>query len=359
MRDPSPELHKTSCEVGHLLWNNPLVWDFWVVISTTRARIRTDWLSRLVGVTKAKTPVAILLNAIRGFLIGMAELVPGISGGTIALVVGVYERLINSGMSVLSAIKALVTDRASARRKFGEVDWALILAILAGMAVAVFSMAGVMANFVENHAPTARALFLGMVAISIYVPVSMVNRSEIKARPWVWAAFAAAAVLTFFGTGVTSTTLEDPALPIVFIAAAIAVSALVLPGVSGSFFLLAVGLYQPVMNAVDARDVPFMTVFAAGALTGIVLFIRVLDYLLENHRTVTLMTMAGLMLGSLRALWPWRTANAGLVAPGADWLAMLGWFALGAAAVTATLVAEHHLQKGDRDQVDQFTDTVQ
>lgn len=148
-------------------------------------------------------------------------------------------------------------------------------------------------------------------------------------------------------------------MPIVFVAAAVAVCALVLPGISGSFFLLAVGLYQPVMAAVADRDLGFMAVFAAGAMTGILLFVRVLDYLLENHRAVTLVTMAGLMLGSLRALWPWQDADANLLAPGADWPAMLGWFALGAAAVVVTLVAEHFLQKDDRDQVDKFTEHVE
>ena len=303
-------------------------------------------------------PIDALLNALRGFLIGLAELVPGISGGTIALVVGVYERLIVSGMAVLDGAKALVSDRRVAKRTLASVDWALIIALLVGMAIAIFSMAGTMANFVENHAPIARALFLGMVAVSIYVPFSMVDRSEVKKRPWVWIVFAVAAALTFVGTGVTSATQESPSMPIVFVAAAVAVCALVLPGISGSFFLLAVGLYQPVMTAVADRDLGFMAVFAAGAMTGILLFVRVLDYLLENHRAVTLVTMAGLMLGSLRALWPWQDADASLLAPGADWPAMLGWFALGAAAVVVTLVAEHHLQKNGRDQVDKFTEHV-
>lgn len=311
------------------------------------------------GTRQTTGPIGALVNVVRGFLIGMAELVPGISGGTVALVVGVYERLIDSGMSLMRGVKHLVGDRSQAKRTFAAADLALIAALLAGMAIAVFSMAGTMANFVDNHAPIARALFLGMVAVSIYVPFSMVDRSEVKKRPWVWIVFAVAAALTFVGTGVTSATQESPPMPIVFVAAAVAVCALVLPGISGSFFLLAVGLYQPVMTAVADRDLGFMAVFAAGAMTGILLFVRVLDYLLENHRAVTLVTMAGLMLGSLRALWPWQDADANLLAPGADWPAMLGWFALGAAAVVVTLVAEHFLQKDDRDQVDKFTEHVE
>ncbi|MDP9806809.1 putative membrane protein [Trueperella bonasi] len=311
--------------------------------------------------TKAPAPcwaIDSVLHVIRGFLIGLAELVPGISGGTIALVVGVYERLIDSGMSLLRGVKNIFRDRASSKRKFAEVEWVLIFGLLFGMLIAIFSMAGTMASFVDNHAPVARALFLGMVATSIYVPFSMVDRVEVKARPWVWLLFAVGAVLTFFGTGITSATRENPSLLVVFGAAAIAVCALVLPGVSGSFFLLAVGLYQPVMAAVAERDVPFMAVFAAGALTGIVLFIRALDYLLENHRTVTLVTMAGLMLGSLRALWPWQDGDANLLAPASDWPAMLGWFVLGSAMVIATLSVEHQLNKGEPDQADKLTEQV-
>ena len=119
------------------------------------------------------------------------------------------------------------------------------------------------------------------------------------------AAFIIATVAIFFVTGFTSTPVEDPSLIVVFLAAMVAVCALVLPGVSGSLILLTMGLYQPVIGAVSDRNMTIVGVFALGALCGLVAFVKVLNYLLDTHRDPTLAAMAGFMLGSLRALWPW------------------------------------------------------
>lgn len=286
-----------------------------------------------------------VINVIRGALIGLAELVPGVSGGTIALLVGVYERVLDAGIEILGLVKALFTDRASLRSRVRGIDWLLIVPLLLGMAFCVFSMAGVLAGFVGNYPQIARALFLGMVLVSIYVPLSMADRTELRTRPWLWLLWLVAAVLTFIGTGFTSTPQPNPSYLVIFVAAAIAVCALVLPGVSGSYFLLAVGLYQSVMTAVAARNIPFLAVFLLGAITGITIFINLLHWLLAHRRTATLLTMAGLMTGSLRALWPWQSADADLLAPAANWPAILGWVALGAAIVVTILLAERFAKK--------------
>ncbi|MDO5025152.1 MAG: DUF368 domain-containing protein [Trueperella sp.] len=282
----------------------------------------------------------VVVNAIRGALIGMAELVPGVSGGTIALLVGVYERVLAAGMEILGLIKAVFTDRASLRSRVRRIDWWLIIPLLLGMAACVFSMAAVLSEFVGTYPHISRALFFGMVVVSIYVPLSMIDRAELRTRPWLGLLGLAAAVLTFVGTGYTAVTQTNPSYLVIFFAAAIAVCALVLPGVSGSYFLLAVGLYKSVMDAVADRDIPVLLVFLLGGITGITLFINMLHWLLNNRRTATLLTMAGLMAGSLRALWPWQTADAALLAPAADWPAMLGWAVLGAAIVALILLSE-------------------
>ena len=147
----------------------------------------------------------------------------------------------------------------------------------------------------------SHALFLGMVAVSIIVPLSMMSRFS----PGSIVAFVIATVAIFFVTGFTSTPVEDPNLIVVFFAAMIAVCALVLPGVSGSLILLTMGLYEPVIGAVSDRDMVTVGVFALGAVCGLAAFVKVLNYLLDNHRNPTLAAMAGFMLGSLRALWPW------------------------------------------------------
>ncbi|AWB82238.1 DUF368 domain-containing protein [Corynebacterium yudongzhengii] len=286
-------------------------------------------------------------NVLRGFLIGLAELVPGISGGTVALVVGIYERALDAGMQLMGSVKALFTSGESAGKKARGLDWWLLIPVGVGMIIAVFSMAGVMHTFVTEYEQTSRALFLGMVAMSLYVPLSMAQPADLKAKPWVWVAFVISAVATFFATGFTSSTVADPSYPVIFFAASIAVIALILPGVSGSYLLLAMGLYAPVMGAVDERQWDVMIVFALGAIVGLALFIRIMSYLLSHHRTVTVVVMAGLMLGSLRALWPWQDADAALLAPpsAGEALAMLGWFALGVAIVGITILAERRFHR--------------
>lgn len=275
-----------------------------------------------------RTPLSVVANIVRGALIGMAELVPGISGGTVALVVGIYERALNTGNQLF-------------RRQFKAVDWPFLIAVGVGMVTAVFTMSTVLHDFVENSPEYARALFLGMVAVSIWVPVAMMDPKDVS-RKWklVIPLFLGAALISFFGTGLTSAPQDNPPLIVIFLAAAIAICALVLPGVSGSFFLLAVGLYAPVMGAISDREWPVIFTFMAGALVGIALFIRVLTWALEKHRTISLTLMAGLMLGSLRSLWPWQSDTADLLSPGGNVLAIVGLVVLGAVIVAVFIVAD-------------------
>ena len=284
-------------------------------------------------------PVSVVLDVVRGGLIGLAELVPGISGGTVALIVGIYERALHNGSLLLDLAKE--RTREAARR----VDWAFLAAVGVGMLTAVFTMSSVLHGFVEGHPQVARGLFLGMVAVSLLVPVGMMDRRHVRRRlPLLVVLFLLGAAAAFFGTGVTSAPREDPSLVVLFFAGMIAVCALVLPGLSGSFLLLAFGLYQPVMGSLSAREWPVIITFALGALLGLVLFVRVLDHLMSRHRTVTLTVMAGLMAGSLRALWPWQDDDAALLAPSGNIGPVLVAVAVGAAVVAALLVTDHVLE---------------
>lgn len=272
---------------------------------------------RKVGELSHRHPVRHTLDAIRGFLIGMAELVPGVSGGTVALVTGVYDELIESASHVVAAVRRLITgpDRVhGAAAEVRRTDWWLIVPILVGMGTAVLTMAGVMGAFVLDHPEHARGLFFGLVATSIIVPLSMLPRDRERSgahRARDALLVVVAAVVAFWLTGMSAGgVVDEPAPLVVFAAAAVAICALVVPGVSGSFFLLAVGLYQPTMSAIDARDLGYIAVFAAGAFVGLSLFVKVLHYLLHHRRRGTLLVMVGLMLGSLRALWPWQGEGA-------------------------------------------------
>jgi putative membrane protein len=274
---------------------------------------------------------------------GCAEVVPGISGGTVALIVGVYDRLLLSIRAAFaSAAAAIRLDLQQARAHLREVHWTLVLPLMAGMAVALLVGAAVIPPLLERHPEESSALFFGLILASLVVPWRMWQRR----RAHHVAVAAVAALLAFLMTGLPERDVADPSRLAVFVAAAFAICALTLPGVSGSYLLLALGLYAPTLEAVDARDLGYLAVFAAGALVGLGLFARILVKLLRDHRDITVAALLGLMVGSLRALWPWSAADGALLAPPSEASTVLpvALMALcGIAAVLTLLSVQRHL----------------
>ncbi|MGY4720772.1 DUF368 domain-containing protein [Naumannella huperziae] len=300
--------------------------------------------------------LGLLGNWLRGILIGMAELVPGVSGGTVALVVGCYDDLIGSAAKVVRGFVSLIrpphgqTRGAAFRSELGDVRWSLVIPALIGMGTAIVALSGIMHGFVEDSPELSRALFAGMVLASLLVPISML-RSQTRApggagrRVLEFAVVAAAAVALFLLLGLRdpARSATEPPLPLVFLAAAIAICALVVPGVSGSFLLLAMGLYAPTLAAVSDRNASYLGVFALGAIVGLATFVQVLSWLLREHRRWTLLVMLGLMAGSLRALWPWQGADGSFRAPGPDPWPAVGLFVLGVAVVLVLWLVERRM----------------
>lgn len=291
-------------------------------------------------------PIEAASNVVRGALIGLAELVPGISGGTVALVVGIYPRLLDTGAHIVDGMRSAVLGpdrKARTRAAFRHADLWLLGLLAVGMLAMVFTMAGVMVGFVEDYPEVSRGLFLGMVAMSIAVPWGMAREVRGGRRWLLGLLLVVGAVLAFVLSGLPSGTIDDPSYLLVFVAAAVAICALVLPGMSGSFLLMAMGLYAPTMSAVENRDLGYIGVFAAGAFVGIALFVKVLDRLLEDFRKPTLILMVGLMLGSLRALWPWQDDQGTMLAPGDNWMTVVAAAVAGVAIVAVVLVVERKL----------------
>lgn len=303
-----------------------------------------------VGRQSRATPLSVITHVLRGALMGLAELVPGVSGGTIALILGVYERIIDSANHVVTAFRKLVTgpERLRVFRvEFARAEWTLIVPLLLGMGAAVLTMAGVMERFVSSEPELSRGLFLGMVAASVSVPLLLVDREKIRSggsRLRVAAIFVVLAVgafiLTSQGGGVS---VEDPSRVLVFVAAAVAICALVLPGVSGSFLLYVIGLYEPTLTAVTDRDLGYIAVFAAGAVLGLALFVKGLHWLLHHHHTLTMVAMAGLMLGSLRALWPWQDDTGAVLPPDGNWPWVVLLVAVGAVGVLGLVAVDRRM----------------
>lgn len=321
--------------------------------ATTMAAVMTEARSEAKPEDDDRTaqpkPAEMLANVARGGLIGVAETVPGVSGGTVALVTGIYSRLIASGKHITDVPRAMVGG-AGWRTALRRVDWWLLIPVAVGMVVAVFSIAGVMESFVSNQPVYSRALFMGMIATSVIVPFLEIERGALRARGAkgrACALFVLMAAAVFALTSLPRSEMTDPSLILVFGAAAVAVCALVLPGVSGSFFLLVVGLYAPTMAAVDDRNVQYLGVFALGALVGVVTFVRVLEWLLERHHTAAMVAAAGLMLGSLRALWPWQTDTGALLGVGDGWPLASGLFVAGAAVVGVVALVQRRVYAAD------------
>lgn len=284
-------------------------------------------------------------NVVRGGLIGTVETIPGVSGGTVALVVGVYEDLIKSAGHVLAAVRRAVSDvprgagLARARAEFRQASWGVVVPVLIGMGLAVVIAASQIETLYEEHPIQMRALFFGMVVMSLWVPASMAG------LPWQGKDYAialAAAAAAFVIVSIPPGNV-DPSAPVIVGAGAIAVSALMLPGLSGSFLLLTMGLYERTLEAVNDRDFGYLGLFALGLVIGLSSFVKLLQWLLDHHHRLTLVALTGVMAGCLRALWPWQSDDRSLLAPGDHVGSTLGLFAIGVAAVGIVILAERKL----------------
>lgn len=252
------------------------------------------------------------MHVLHGLLMGAADSVPGVSGGTMALIVGIYGRLLSSIGHGFRAILALIRfDREAIRLHLRGVEWALVVPLAAGIGSAIVVAANFVPDLLEERPAESRALFLGLVAASLAVPWREIRE---PGRRWLWIALAAG-VPAFILSGLPPGTVVDPVLPLVFAAAAIAVCAMILPGVSGAFLLLVLGLYEPTLRAVDELNFVYLGVFAVGMVVGLGSFSLVLSRLLARHHDPTMAALVGLMAGSLRALWPWQDASRALLAP--------------------------------------------
>lgn len=254
----------------------------------------------------------LLKNVARGLLMGVADVVPGVSGGTMALIVGVYERLVKSiseGVSALLAAAAF--DTAEMIAALRRVEWSMILPLGAGILAALLIGARFIPGLMETYPHESRGLFFGLVAGSIIIPWQRIT------EPGLMHGLAAlgAAVLAFGLVGLPPQTVAAPGAVYVFIAASIAICAMILPGVSGAFFLLVFGIYEPTLQALNDRTVWYIATFVAGAAIGLGAFSKLLSYLLDRFYNLTMAVLVGLMAGSLRALWPYMDEHRSLHLP--------------------------------------------
>lgn len=287
----------------------------------------------------------VIVNLLRGVLIGIAEVIPGVSGGTVALIVGLYRRLIDALADVVLAGRRLITGpRSEVGPLIRGLPWSMLIPVAIGMVTAVIVGARVLEPLLETHPVQMRAIFFGLVAAGIAVPLGILRRTPpggLGAREIVLIVIAAVAAVIL--TGLPPGNVTDPPLIAVFFAAAVAICALVLPGVSGSFLLLSFGLYESTIGAVNERNYVYLAVFALGAIFGLAVFVSFLRWLLDHQARITMAVIVGLMVGSLRALWPWQDDDRGLQAPSGDVLIVILLALAGAGVVVLLLWIERRL----------------
>lgn len=243
---------------------------------------------------------------VRLFLIGVAmggaNVIPGVSGGTIAFITGVFNRLIASLRSFDLTLLRLALRR-DLKGAYRHVDGALLLPLGCGVAVAILGFAKLIQYLLAEQAVYTFAFFFGLIVASIFRVAAKIA----KWGPGVSGGLAASTIGTYIAVGLMPASTPN-GLWFIFVSGALAISAMILPGISGSYVLLILGKYKYILDALLAPDVPVLAVFSLGCAGGIVAFAHVLHWLLKRHADVTTAVLTGLMAGSLRKVWPWKEA---------------------------------------------------
>lgn len=240
----------------------------------------------------------------RGILMGAADAVPGVSGGTIAFITGIYEELIESIRRFdLHALSLLL------KRDFNElwtyVNASFLLSLLAGILVSLASAAHLVLFMLEQYPEILWAFFFGLILASTWVVSGHIPKWDFQLT----LLFMVGAALAYALTRLAPTEIEVTSLTI-FCAGAIAICAMILPGISGSFILLLLGMYSTIFGAIKGFDLNVIGLFLLGCIVGIMSFSRVLNWLFHHYRSVTLALMSGFLLGSLNKVWPWKYTSA-------------------------------------------------
>ena len=247
-------------------------------------------------------PKDFLGHTVRGFAMGAADIVPGVSGGTIALILGVYERLLASIRTGARSLGRLARgDVSGFIEQFKSIEWPFIIPLGTGIVAAFLVLSSVLDRLLIEEPEAMAGLFFGLVVASIFVAWQLLSNRD----PGRMAVLVAVAVVAFFVLGLKSGSVSDPSAIAFFFTGAIAICAMILPGISGSFLMLMLGMYAAFVGAVHDREITNLLFFVLGALAGLAAFSTLLWWILEHHRDTLLAALIGLMAGSLRVLWPW------------------------------------------------------
>lgn len=246
------------------------------------------------------TPRQYITLFFKGMAMGGADVVPGVSGGTIAFITGIYETLLDSIASVnVDALRLLFQGQVKAF--WQHINGNFLVTLFAGIAVSIVTLARLIGYLLEHYPIQLWSFFFGLIIIAAYLVAKEINQWSIR----VLIAGAAGIAVAYYVT--LATPAETPtALWFVFLSGAVAICAMILPGISGSFILLILGKYAFILEAVNERDFTVIAVFGLGCVVGILTFARIISWLLDHYHDTAVALLAGFMIGSLGKIWPWK-----------------------------------------------------
>jgi putative membrane protein len=238
---------------------------------------------------------------LKGMAMGAADVVPGVSGGTIAFISGIYEELLGSISNVnFDLLKTLKQDGFKAAWK--EVNGNFLLSLFIGIFVSIVSLAKAIKYLLENEPVLLWSFFFGLVLASvIYIAKQITKWNSVAILVLILGSF-----LAYYITTLNPLVSENSSILFMFIAGAIAICAMILPGISGAFILVLLGAYKPVLAAVNDRDYKTIAAVGFGAIIGLLVFSKVLKWLFTHYKNYTLAVLTGFIIGSLNKIWPWK-----------------------------------------------------
>ncbi|WP_454986653.1 DUF368 domain-containing protein [Capnocytophaga bilenii] len=249
-----------------------------------------------------RTFIDYILISLKGIAMGAADVVPGVSGGTIAFISGIYEELISSISKInLQALKVLTQEGIVAFWKY--INGSFFLALLMGIGISIISLAKVMKFLLENHPIMVWSFFFGLMVASVLFLMKEIERWNFGSIMVMLLAGAIAYIITVIPPLVNG---SNENVFFIFLCGALAICAMILPGISGAFILVLLGAYHTVLDALSSWNFKIILIFGIGALTGILSFSKALKWLFAKYRNLTFAGLTGFIIGSLNKVWPWK-----------------------------------------------------
>lgn len=241
------------------------------------------------------------LISLKGIAMGAADVVPGVSGGTIAFITGIYEELLATISSVnLNSLKVL--KEQGIKSFWNHINANFLIALLLGIGISIVSLAKLITYLLENEAVMLWSFFFGLIVSSIYLVGKAIKKWDISKIVGLIAGSAIAYYITILPP------MENPdAIWYIFLSGAIAICAMILPGISGSFILLLLGSYELILNSIKDLKISIIAVFAIGCITGLLSFSKLLNWMFKKYHDLTVAILTGFLVGSLNKIWPWKT----------------------------------------------------